>query len=262
MTGTTQMISGTDCPVCGVSNAARSGWCADCGFRLDSAPGDTVQPSGGYALLGGAEPLPLKAGENVVGRIQADVFLTDVSISRRHAVVIVADDGVFVRDEGSSNGTKIGGHVLEAGETHAVEPGQTIQFGAVVLRLSAADGSAVDAPPGEEAVERHDAGVLRGDLGIFPLKEGANSIGRRPGNDVVLDDAYVSGLHAVLTIRDGAAFVVDSGSSNGTFLAEERLAVGTEVELTAGQEIRFGRQLMRYAPELTDAEAAKDAAGD
>jgi pSer/pThr/pTyr-binding forkhead associated (FHA) protein len=51
----------------------------------------------------GAEPL-------VIGRLpECDVVLADSNVSRRHAELRRKDDGVFVIDLGSTNGTKVNG---------------------------------------------------------------------------------------------------------------------------------------------------------
>jgi len=258
----TQMIAGEVCPVCGAGNPPTSVWCVDCGFRLDTTPGEIGEAAPGYSLLGGDAPLPLKHGSNVVGRLQADVFLSDPSISRRHAVIEVSDDGVTVRDEGSSNGTKVAGVLVQAGEAHAILPGQSVQFGVLVFRLSQPDGTTPESPAPDEIPEAPVLAHLVGDLGSFDLKEGANSVGRRPGNDIVVADPYVSGFHAVLTVSRDGALLVDSGSSNGTFAGERRLSPGDEEALEAGQEIRFGRATFRFEPIAAEDETLEEAATD
>lgn len=258
----TQMIAGTPCPVCGAGNGPAAEWCVDCGFRLDSTPGGAEVVGRGYTLLGDSESHPLKKGSNVVGRLQADVFLSDPSISRRHAVITVTDTTVTIRDEGSSNGTKIGSTTLPAGEDREVSPGQRIQFGAVVFHLSGADGEPAEPAAGVEAdAEEPLAGHLEGDGVSYPVKLGANSIGRKPGNDVVLADPFVSGFHAVLTVAEESVTVVDSGSSNGTFISERRLSPGALETIEPGQEIVFGRAALLYVPLPAESEAAADDAG-
>jgi pSer/pThr/pTyr-binding forkhead associated (FHA) protein len=259
----TQMIAGAECPVCNAANSGGAVWCVECGFRMASTPGETAEPAAGFALLGGAEPLPLKTGQNVVGRIQADVFLADASISRRHAVVTVGEDGVTVRDEGSSNGTRVGSATISAGEDNSILPGQTVQFGTVILRLSGPDGEEATPPIGDEPpLDTTPVGTLEGEMGEFSLHSGVNSVGRRPGNDVVIPDAFVSGFHAVVTVLEGAVIVVDSGSTNGTFVGERRLEAGEEVPLDAGQEVTFGRSAFRFVPADQLEEAPADVAGD
>ena len=51
--------------------------------------------------------LRLHAGENLIGRAaDAEVWLDEVSISRRHATIVVGDGTAELRDLGSKNGTR------------------------------------------------------------------------------------------------------------------------------------------------------------
>ena len=46
----------------------------------------------------------------VIGRLpECDVVLSDSNVSRRHAELRRKDDGVFVTDLGSTNGTRVNG---------------------------------------------------------------------------------------------------------------------------------------------------------
>ena len=63
---------------------------------------ELVLPDGRRVALG-SEPL-------VIGRLpECDVVLADSNVSRRHAEVRRKDDGVFVVDLGSTNGTRVNG---------------------------------------------------------------------------------------------------------------------------------------------------------
>ncbi|MFT6713218.1 MAG: hypothetical protein ACJAVJ_000492 [Planctomycetota bacterium] len=64
------------------------------------------------------------------------------------------------------------------------------------------------------------------------------TVGRRPANDLSLQDASVSGRHARLGIEDGQVVLVDFGSTNGTFVADKRVE---EQELKGGEMLRFGK---------------------
>jgi hypothetical protein len=50
----------------------------------------------------------------------------------------------------------------------------------------------------------------------FPLKDGANIVGRAPGNEIRLDDQSVSRQHAEISKTESGWFVKDLGSKNGT----------------------------------------------
>jgi PAS domain-containing protein len=52
----------------------------------------------------------------------------------------------------------------------------------------------------------------------YPLQNGENSIGRQPGNAVVVQSSKVSKKHCVLVVDNSEVIVKDAGSSNGTFV--------------------------------------------
>ena len=71
------------------------------------------------------------------------------------------------------------------------------------------------------------------------------TIGRLPGNDVVLDhDSQVSGLHAVVEAYGAGWSVRDLGSTNGTVVAGERLL--SERALRHGDELRVGQTRLTF----------------
>lgn len=70
------------------------------------------------------------------------------------------------------------------------------------------------------------------------------TLGRRPNNDIVIDNLTVSGEHAVLHLQDQAAEVQDLGSTNGTFVN------GQPIErqvLRDGDQIIIGKYEVRFA---------------
>ncbi len=92
------------------------------------------------------------------------------------------------------------------------------------------------------------------------------TIGRRGGNDVVIDDDSISRHHAELRAdADGALTLHDLGSTNGTFVAEdggwrrvESAPVGAEARLRLGQvETTVAELLARERADRAPAVAAK-----
>jgi pSer/pThr/pTyr-binding forkhead associated (FHA) protein len=270
----TQMAAAVECPVCAEANAAGTEWCVECGFRLGTTPGETTEPEPRYALAGEGQRFILKPGENVVGRLNADIYLSDPSVSRRHAVVVVGPEGVAIRDEDSSNGTRMNDMRLPPGEESPLLPGESVQFGAVAFTLEAPEGVEVSVPPAPPARETASpdayaaaavpaVAVLTNGVDTWPLREGNNSIGRRADNDVTLPDRAVSGRHATITLGGGEARIADAGSTNGTFLNDQRLLPGAEEPLPAGAIIRFGPVVLNFeALPVDDTDTVAAAAPD
>ncbi len=63
-------------------------------------------------------------------------------------------------------------------------------------------------------------------------------IGRGAEADLVVDDAGVSRRHAEVHSEGGRVWLVDLGSTNGTFVDGERVATG---QLADGSRITIGR---------------------
>jgi hypothetical protein len=85
--------------------------------------------------------------------------------------------------------------------------------------------------------------------GSHELRPGENKLGRSFGA-VFENDGYLSPIHAQLDIRGPSAMVRDLDSLNGVFVKMTQ-----EEELTSGQIIRIGQELLRFeliaAPEPT-----------
>lgn len=68
------------------------------------------------------------------------------------------------------------------------------------------------------------------------------TVGRHATNDLVLDDARVSGVHVELRRVGDRVHVRDAGSTNGTWLGPHRM---TDVELAVGAELVVGDTVLR-----------------
>lgn len=53
--------------------------------------------------------------------------------------------------------------------------------------------------------------------------DGNMTIGRLPHNKITIPDSFVSGNHARFLERNGLYFIEDLGSTNGTYINEERV---------------------------------------
>ncbi|MFC4554819.1 FHA domain-containing protein FhaB/FipA [Georgenia faecalis] len=84
------------------------------------------------------------------------------------------------------------------------------------------------------------AGPLAG--ASLPLGPGPILVGRAPGCTLVLDDDYSSGRHARFFPQDGQWWLEDLGSTNGTFVRDERIS--TPVVVPAGTPVRIGQTVI------------------
>ncbi|GIV97464.1 MAG: FHA domain-containing protein [Herpetosiphonaceae bacterium] len=66
-----------------------------------------------------------------------------------------------------------------------------------------------------------------------------NTIGRRPDNDIVLNDSFISTEHALLEWRGDSWWLEDLGSTNGSFINDIEVTAPTPVSY--GDVIRIGR---------------------
>ena len=141
------------CPECGFQNPETANYCSRCGALLvKDEPGSETTMSytpeeaeeGGLVTLEdlGAEGPALvvrsgggRAGEHFVpqgerttiGRSpDCDIFLDDVTVSRKHAVVVNREDAFFIEDQGSLNGTFLNRRRIESGR---LENGDELQIG-------------------------------------------------------------------------------------------------------------------------------------
>jgi hypothetical protein len=87
------------------------------------------------------------------------------------------------------------------------------------------------------------APVLEGASGDFmgrriSLRSGRQTIGRRGDNDIVLEDLSVSASHAWIMNQQGHYVVMNTLSTNGTFVNGKRVH---EAALRHGDRVRFGQ---------------------
>lgn len=72
----------------------------------------------------------------------------------------------------------------------------------------------------------------------FALRPGRHTIGRRADNAIVIDDGSVSGSHAWITNQQGSCVIMNTLSTNGTFVNDQRVH---EVTLRHGDHVRLGQ---------------------
>jgi hypothetical protein len=100
-----------------------------------------VEESVCYSILMGGDELPLRSGENVIGRDPRDTIVIHApDVSRHHAKLTLAGTTVTLEDLGSKNGTFLGTKRIT--QATAVKPGDEILIGTTKLRLVRVDALA------------------------------------------------------------------------------------------------------------------------
>lgn len=97
-------------------------------------PDDDETGAGGHAaywLLWGDRPFALKQGPTIVGRdADVDIRIDALTVSRRHARIMVVNARAAVEDLGSKNGTWLHGERVSA--PRPIVDGDEITFGSEV----------------------------------------------------------------------------------------------------------------------------------
>lgn len=89
-----------------------------------------------------------------------------------------------------------------------------------------------------------------GEIEEYELTKPTTSVGRQPGNDIVLPTSAVSRYHAQFDVSEGSVYLVDLGTVNGTFVNDQQLEQHGRVNLSDGDTIVIGDvELEFYAPE-------------
>src|SRR2546421_340725 len=88
--------------------------------------------------------------------------------------------------------------------------------------------------------------VLKGPFGQVDLGPTPLTIGRTPGNQLVLAEPKVSSHHAEIRPQGQDYAIVDLGSTNGTFVNDQRLASNVPSMLRTGDTIVIGDTRITY----------------
>lgn len=75
---------------------------------------------------------------------------------------------------------------------------------------------------------------------IHQLRDHRVTVGAAADNDLLLNEPTVSRHHAALQRRAGRWYVVDLGSTNGTYLNGRRVVAASPAPLERGDELHFG----------------------
>ncbi len=225
-------------------------------------------------------PLPVQ-DQLLIGRKRGDLVINDPLVSSSHARIFAREDGWYIQDLGSTNGTTINGQLIKES---AIRPGAEIGVGNTRMVLFVGltaykEEPAKKANPGNSRVEiawlldeelieikaasgtHSGSDVIDKDLRVppglktvievmsgqdagkvYPCEKGNITIGRRTG-DVPLTDLEVSRRHAVIEMFGREMiFLRDLDSTNGTFHNGRRI---DNARLQNSDTIGIGRTVLR-----------------
>ncbi|WP_397570103.1 FHA domain-containing protein [Schlesneria sp. T3-172] len=104
-------------------------------------------------LKGGGAPIQITRDITLVGRQDdlCDICLETTSVSKMHCLIIRTDGLLFIRDLGSTNGTKVNGQRVLRG---ALLPGDELAFAGEKFRVEMGPGEP-DIEPDPESQDAH-----------------------------------------------------------------------------------------------------------
>ena len=211
-----------------------------------------------------------------------DVRLPDPSVSLRHASLRAQGADFVVMDEGSVNGTFVGGVRVASRTSRLVRPGDLIRLGRVWVELQvdhgpvtrdlalatrdlalalvaeAMDAMGTDRTTRLRVVEGRDQGAA-----LDLTEEGRlYTVGRGAECDLPLADPDVSREHAHVVRRGPTVLVRDHGAKHGTWLGGMRLAPERDVVWKSSQVMQLARTVVALDEPVGDALALIEAAPD
>ena len=79
-----------------------------------------------------------------------------------------------------------------------------------------------------------------------PINRKLISIGRGKENQIVIADIKVSRQHALIKLEKDEYYLIDTGSTNATFLNDNRIPSGKKVKLKNGDKIKVGQTVLNF----------------
>lgn len=201
---------------------------------------------------------PLKFGN---WRLMLEVGGGESAVAADKTVVVSAEDRTIVAAPPAEDRTIVG--VPTEPEMPSLLQDTVVAPPADELASEPAAESVVEpetAAPDEPAVAMLQ--LTKGTGSDLAIPAGILTIGRKPNNNVILPDSYISGRHAEITTDNTGTYLTDVGSTNGTVVNGQRLVAHEKQLLLDGDEIQLGQNTYRFTLMDTPegAEEAQEAA--
>ena len=188
----------------------------------------------------------LQSAQTRIGRSPKrcdSVVENNSAVSNTHADIIQINGNCYLRDNGSSNGTFIGGEKLEY-------EGQVKLECPAVFYLYNEPFMLVTDDTAQRLVDAGRACFLRSEkTGNYKLVDSYPMLLDRKHiwEDGTLDDNQISRKkHAWLLLHGDTVCLEDRDSTNGTYLNDQKLPYGPACALKAGDRIRLGETVLEF----------------
>ena len=140
-----------------------------------------------------------------LGRSNAsDVVIDDSLASRQHVEILIQNNQIFLKDLGSSNGTKIMGRRIQTGQPFPFSAGGFFSIGDTLFQVVAKQANSryhlwyrLETQAWQQVTFDQDA-----------------LIGRGEDCDLTLSETHVSRHHCLIQAKDGAFYIKDLWSQN------------------------------------------------
>lgn len=170
-------------------------------------------------IIGGGEDSTIQLGANE-------------AVSRRHALLTVEGDELYITNLDGQNGTIVNG--TQISEPTLLDVGSQITIGEQALE--------VDEIQRDEGLLRISFKEVKGEnVGmVYCVSVKEMTVGRSSTARLRIPDSTgtLSRLHAKFELKEGAVFVTDLNSTNGTYVDE--VCINTPTHIETGSVIRFG----------------------
>jgi len=203
-----------------------------------------------------AEPfeVDLEDKDNSLGRAAGcDIVIDEDGVSRDHARIVLAGRKATIEDLESRNGTFVNGkrvekQVLADGDRIRLGPTAEIEFVDEKARQTRERQQTSRAKKSREKATSSGGFFHRTEWVLIPeepdgasraivLRARVTTVGRRGAASLAIEDESISRMHARLDREDGALYVSDLKSRNGTLVNDEPVM---RQELEPGDILTFG----------------------
>ncbi|MEJ2089365.1 MAG: FHA domain-containing protein, partial [Gammaproteobacteria bacterium] len=170
-------------------------------------------------------------------------------LSKRHARIFEQDARVYVADLGSTNGTFVNGKPVK-GDPKALNAGDELSFGGLAYHVEivgSPDVPTSEAPLRLALTPEANREVLEPIvISRFPFLINKHSDVFARYKEILPEQlSFISRRHAHFFIRDGAVYIEDLGSTNGTFVSGNQLEEHA-MQLEDGDVVAFGGEHFVY----------------